>query len=107
MARSLVILGWSLYIFNNASVTLGHSFSHANHKFIEYFENDEDRPTNIIFICRNDLTRAFIEKYIYRHIRDEGGINANFYTATKDQIDQYGMEISLFKKAEIELFGVI
>jgi len=71
-------------------------------KFIEYFENDEDRPTNIIFICKNDLTRAFIEKYIYRYIKDEGGINANFYTTTKDQIDQNGMEISLFKKAEID-----
>jgi len=69
-------------------------------KYIEYFENDEGRPTNIIFICKNDLTLNFIKKHIYRHFRDEGSINANFYTTTIDQIDQNGMEINLFKKAE-------
>ena len=88
-------------LFHNLENCSQFNSTYITSSFMEYFENDEDRPTNIVFICRNDLTSAFIEKHIYRHIRDEGGINANFYTTTKDQIDQNGMEVSLFKKAEI------
>jgi len=70
-------------------------------KYLEYFEDDED-PINIIFICKSDLTTSSIKKFIYRHIRDEGDLNANIYTATKDQVEENGMEITLFKKAEAD-----
>ena len=71
-------------------------------KYIEYFEDDEDDTTNIILICNSDLTKNFIEKYIYRYIRDNEYLNANIYTTTKDQIEENGMEIALFKKAEAD-----
>lgn len=68
-------------------------------KYLEYFEDDED-PANIIFICNRDSTVNSIERYIYRYIRDNEYLNANIYTATIDQIEETGMEITLFKKAE-------
>ena len=72
-----------------------------NGKYLEYFEDDAD-PVNIIFICNRDSTVNSIEKFIYRHIRDNEYLNANIYTVTKDQIEENGMEISLFKKAEVD-----
>jgi len=70
-------------------------------KYLEYFEDDED-PANIIFICSRESTVNSIEKYVYRYIRDNEYLNANIYTATKDQVEENGMEITLFKKAEID-----
>ena len=70
-------------------------------KYLEYFEDDAD-PVNIIFICNRDSTVNSIERYIYKYIRDNEYLNANIYTTTKDQIDENGMEITLFKKAEID-----
>lgn len=65
-------------------------------KYLEYFEDDED-PINIIFICNRDSTVNSIERYIYRYIRDNENLNANIYTATKEQVEENGMEIQLFK----------
>lgn len=68
-------------------------------KYLEYFDEDEGKPTNILFICANDLTQNFIQRYVSRYPRDEGGLNANVYIATKANIIESGMEIELFKKA--------
>lgn len=68
-------------------------------KYLEYFEQDEGKPTNILFICANDLTQNFIQRYLSRYSRDEGGLSANVYIATKANIIENGIEFELFKKA--------
>ncbi len=68
-------------------------------KYLEYFE-DDDSPTNIIFIGSDDKSLIFIEHLIRRYTYNEGNLNANIYTTTQKQIEKNGMELSLFKKAE-------
>jgi hypothetical protein len=70
-------------------------------KCLEYFE-DDDSPTNIIFVASDDKSLIFIEHLIRKYTYNEGNLNANIYTTTRKQIEQNGMEISLFKKAEVE-----
>ena len=62
-------------------------------KFMEYFGDDDGKPTNIIFICKDEFILSLVRKYIYRIIRDEGEANANFYTATTNEIHEKGMAV--------------
>jgi len=71
-------------------------------KYMEYFDSDEGRPTSIVFICSKEMTGEYIGRFIKRSFRDDGGINANFYVTTKSEVDEKGMEIELFKKAEVD-----
>lgn len=66
-------------------------------KYIEYFGDNDGRPTTILFICSKEMTQDYIERFIKRSFRDEGGINANFYVTTKSEIEEKGMEIELFR----------
>lgn len=69
-------------------------------KYIEYFQDDEGLPTNIIFICDDDVTETVVKKSVNKYSFDEEYLNINIFVATKKQVDQNGMEIPLFKKAE-------
>lgn len=71
-------------------------------KYIEYFSNEEGRPTSVVFICSKELTCEYIGRFLKRYFREEPGINANFYLATYSDINEKGMEIELFKKANID-----
>jgi len=71
-------------------------------KYKEYFEKDTDQQlADVVFICPNDQILDYVERHIEKLIQEEEYFNANIYTATKDQIEDKGMEISIFKKAEI------
>lgn len=59
-------------------------------KFLDFFGEDEGKPTNIIFISRDELALNLIRKYVYRIVRDDGESNVNVYLTTNEQIKERG-----------------